>query len=124
MAVIAITGALILPVEGEPIEGGTILLEDGKIAALGQTVRVPRGAERDCAADTHSGASDTTSATMTPAIHLLQSCILSFLTFRRRQTPPTDAASVGPDRARERRESKSPSRKTEHILQSSRTSGR
>ena len=45
MATVAITGGRVLPVEGEPFEG-TVLLEDGKIAALGPTVRVPRGAER------------------------------------------------------------------------------
>jgi imidazolonepropionase-like amidohydrolase len=31
----AITGGRIVPIEGEPIDGGTILLEDGKIAAIG-----------------------------------------------------------------------------------------
>ena len=45
MATVAITGGRVLPVEGEPFEG-TVLLEDGKIAALGPTVHVPRGAER------------------------------------------------------------------------------
>lgn len=48
VAVTAITGGRLLPVEGEPIEGGTLLLRDGKIAAIGAdgAVRVPRGAER------------------------------------------------------------------------------
>ncbi len=45
MATVAITGGRVLPVEGEPFEG-TVLLEDGKIAALGPSVRVPRGVER------------------------------------------------------------------------------
>lgn len=35
MAVTAIVGGRIVPVEGEPIEGGTLLIEDGRIAALG-----------------------------------------------------------------------------------------
>jgi imidazolonepropionase-like amidohydrolase len=32
---IAITGGRVVPVEGEPIEGGTVLIVDGKIAAVG-----------------------------------------------------------------------------------------
>src|SRR5258708_39493393 len=31
----AIVGARVVPVEGEPIDGGTALLEEGKIAAVG-----------------------------------------------------------------------------------------
>src|SRR5258708_37644635 len=31
----AIVGARVVPVEGEPIDGGTVLLEEGKIAAVG-----------------------------------------------------------------------------------------
>ena len=31
---IAITGGYVVPVEGEPIDGGTVLLVDGKIAAV------------------------------------------------------------------------------------------
>lgn len=48
MSVIAMTGGRLLPIEGEPIEGGTLLLQDGKIVAMGPDgeVRVPRGAER------------------------------------------------------------------------------
>jgi len=45
MAVTAIVGGRIVPVEGEPIEGGTLLIEDGRIAALGgPEVAVPEGA--------------------------------------------------------------------------------
>src|SRR5258708_38569637 len=31
----AIVGARVVPVEGEPIDGGSVLLEEGKIAAVG-----------------------------------------------------------------------------------------
>src|SRR5215472_7200952 len=37
MAVTAIVGGRIVPIEGEPIEGGTLLVEDGRIAALGDS---------------------------------------------------------------------------------------
>ena len=30
----AIVGGRVVPVEGEPVEGGTVLLRDGKIAAV------------------------------------------------------------------------------------------
>jgi imidazolonepropionase-like amidohydrolase len=43
---IAITGGLVVPIEGEPIEGGTVLVADGKIAAVaGPGFAVPA----DCA---------------------------------------------------------------------------
>ena len=32
---IAITGGYVVPVEGEPIDGGTVLIIDGRIAAVG-----------------------------------------------------------------------------------------
>ena len=35
-----------LPVEGEPFDDGVVLLEDGKIAALGRDVRVPDASEQ------------------------------------------------------------------------------
>ena len=31
---IAITGGYVVPIEGDPIDGGTVLLADGKIAAV------------------------------------------------------------------------------------------
>ena len=40
---IAIRGARILTMEGAPIEDGTLLIRDGKIAAVGQNVRIPSG---------------------------------------------------------------------------------
>jgi imidazolonepropionase-like amidohydrolase len=41
----AIVGGRVVPVEGEPIEGGTVLLRDGKIAAIeGPGFAVPSGA--------------------------------------------------------------------------------
>ena len=42
----AITGARIITVSGTPIENGTIVIQDGKIAAIGANVSVPGGAER------------------------------------------------------------------------------
>jgi imidazolonepropionase-like amidohydrolase len=42
----AIAGGRVVPVEGEPIEGGTVLLRDGKIAAVeGPGFAVPSGVE-------------------------------------------------------------------------------
>ncbi|MGH3186702.1 MAG: amidohydrolase [Streptosporangiaceae bacterium] len=44
MADIAIVGGRVVPVEGEPIEGGTVLLSDGRIAAVeGPGFAVPSG---------------------------------------------------------------------------------
>ncbi len=41
---IAITGGTIYPVSGPKIENGTLLLRDGKVAAVGASVEVPSGA--------------------------------------------------------------------------------
>lgn len=41
---IAITGGLVYPVTSEPIPGGTVLIRDGKIEAVGADVTVPAGA--------------------------------------------------------------------------------
>lgn len=40
---IAITNAYVVPVTAEPIENGTVLIEDGLITAVGQDVAVPAG---------------------------------------------------------------------------------
>jgi imidazolonepropionase-like amidohydrolase len=42
---VAIVGGLVVPVTGDPIEGGTVLVRDGKIAAVGRGVDVPDGVE-------------------------------------------------------------------------------
>lgn len=42
---IAITGGLVYPVGAEPIPGGTVVIRDGKIEAVGAGVPVPAGAE-------------------------------------------------------------------------------
>lgn len=42
---IALTGGKILPVAGDPIEKGTVLVEDGKIKAVGANLEVPAGAQ-------------------------------------------------------------------------------
>jgi imidazolonepropionase-like amidohydrolase len=43
---IAITGGTVYPVNGPKIENGTVLIRDGKIAAVGANVAVPAGARR------------------------------------------------------------------------------
>ncbi|GLZ34378.1 amidohydrolase [Lentzea sp. NBRC 105346] len=42
---IAITGGYVVPVDGDPIDGGTVLIQDGKIVAVGpsSSVDVPEG---------------------------------------------------------------------------------
>ncbi|WP_394614070.1 amidohydrolase [Lentzea sp. JNUCC 0626] len=40
---LAITGGYVVPVDGAPIEGGTVLIQDGKIAAVGKDVDIPHG---------------------------------------------------------------------------------
>jgi imidazolonepropionase-like amidohydrolase len=46
MALTAITGGRIVPIEGKPIEGGVLLIEDGRITAVGgPDLAVPPGAE-------------------------------------------------------------------------------
>jgi imidazolonepropionase-like amidohydrolase len=42
---LAIVGGYVVPIDADPIEGGTVLVEDGRIAALGADVAVPEGAE-------------------------------------------------------------------------------
>lgn len=42
---IAITGGYVVPVDGEPVEGGTVLIQDGKIVAVGMDVDIPDGVE-------------------------------------------------------------------------------
>jgi imidazolonepropionase-like amidohydrolase len=43
-AVVAITGGYVVPVTSEPVEGGTVLMENGTITAVGADVVVPEGA--------------------------------------------------------------------------------
>ncbi|MFI6291831.1 amidohydrolase [Nonomuraea sp. NPDC050790] len=42
---LAITGGYVVPVTGAAIEGGTVLIQDGKITAVGADVAVPDGVE-------------------------------------------------------------------------------
>jgi imidazolonepropionase-like amidohydrolase len=42
---VAIVGARVVPIVGDPIEGGTVLVQDGRIAAVGESVAVPDGVE-------------------------------------------------------------------------------
>ncbi|MGW6496358.1 amidohydrolase [Nonomuraea angiospora] len=39
----AITSGYVVPIDGDPIDGGTVLVQDGKIAAVGRDVAVPEG---------------------------------------------------------------------------------
>jgi imidazolonepropionase-like amidohydrolase len=43
---IAITGGTVYPVSGPKIENGTVLIENGKVAAVGTNVTIPAGATR------------------------------------------------------------------------------
>lgn len=43
---IAITGGKVYPVSGPSIEGGTVIIVNGKIAAVGKNVAIPAGAQR------------------------------------------------------------------------------
>lgn len=43
---IAITGGTVYPVSGPPIQNGTVLIRDGRIAAVGASVTVPNDAQR------------------------------------------------------------------------------
>src|SRR5690348_17820373 len=43
---IAITGGTVYPVSGPKIEHGTVLIRDGKIAAVGATVTIPADATK------------------------------------------------------------------------------
>ncbi|GAA2404293.1 amidohydrolase [Nonomuraea africana] len=42
---IAITSGYVVPVEGDPIDGGTVLIQDGKIVAVGRDVDIPDGVQ-------------------------------------------------------------------------------
>ncbi|WP_298457492.1 amidohydrolase [uncultured Cellulomonas sp.] len=43
-SVVAVTGGYVVPVTSAPIDGGTVLIEDGRITAVGADVAVPDGA--------------------------------------------------------------------------------
>jgi imidazolonepropionase-like amidohydrolase len=55
---IAITGGKVYPVSGPPIENGTVIITNGKIAAVGANVPIPAGAQRI----------DATGKTVTPGL--------------------------------------------------------
>src|SRR6185312_11822297 len=42
---VAITGGRVVPVTADPVENGTVLIEDGKITAVGADLAVPDGAQ-------------------------------------------------------------------------------
>jgi imidazolonepropionase-like amidohydrolase len=44
MTTLAISGGTVVPIEGPPIPGGTVLIDDGRIVAIGTAVAVPEGA--------------------------------------------------------------------------------
>ena len=43
-AVVAIVGGRLVPITGDPVDGGTVLIRDGKITEIGARVAVPDGA--------------------------------------------------------------------------------
>src|SRR5579859_4963196 len=43
---IAITGGKVYPVSGPPIDGGTVVMVNGSIAAVGAGIPIPDGAQR------------------------------------------------------------------------------
>jgi imidazolonepropionase-like amidohydrolase len=43
---LAIVGGLVIPIEGAPFRDGVVLVEDGRIQALGRDLRVPDGVDR------------------------------------------------------------------------------
>ena len=43
---VAITGGRVFPVSGPPIEGGTVIVTNGRITAVGVNVTIPAGAQR------------------------------------------------------------------------------
>ena len=43
---VAITGGKVYPVSGAPIDHGTVLLRDGKVAGVGANIAIPPGAQR------------------------------------------------------------------------------
>ena len=43
---IAITGGTVFPVSGPKIDGGTVVITNGRITAVGKNVAIPAGAER------------------------------------------------------------------------------
>jgi imidazolonepropionase-like amidohydrolase len=43
-SVVAVTGGYVVPVSSDPIDGGTVLIRDGRIEAVGADVVVPEGA--------------------------------------------------------------------------------
>lgn len=43
---VAITGGKVYPVSGPPIEGGTVVIVNGKISAVGSGITIPEGAQR------------------------------------------------------------------------------
>jgi imidazolonepropionase-like amidohydrolase len=40
---VAIVGGRVVPITGEPVDGGTVLVEDGRVAAVGGDVAIPDG---------------------------------------------------------------------------------
>ena len=40
---VAIVGGRLVPINGEPVDDGAVLVEDGKIVGVGSTVSVPAG---------------------------------------------------------------------------------
>jgi imidazolonepropionase-like amidohydrolase len=46
LAVLALVGGTVYPVAGPPIDGATVLIEDGRVTAVGREITIPDDAER------------------------------------------------------------------------------
>ena len=75
---IAYTGALIYTINGEPIENGTLIIQNGKISAVGKNIKIPENAEINDVkgkiimpglVDTHSHLGNGSGGDMSEALH-------------------------------------------------------
>ena len=107
----AFTGAHIIPIDGPEIENGTLLIENGKIVAVGPAadVRIPRGAERHDAkgmvimpglVDTHSHVGDGSgadrSAPIQPDVRVMDSINPRDAGFQKAQAGGVTTANIMP----------------------------
>src|SRR5690606_25704580 len=105
----AFTNARIIPIVGQPIERGTIIFRDGKIVAVGSSVRVPAGAVvHDMAGktimpglvDTHShiggGSGADGSGPIQPDARILDSINVRSSSLQRAQTGGITTVNVMP----------------------------
>jgi imidazolonepropionase-like amidohydrolase len=105
----AFTNARILPIGGAPIEKGTLLVQDGKITAVGSNVAIPAAAERHDLSgktvmpglvDTHSHiggpAGGDSSAPIQPDVRVLDSINVRATGLRRAQAGGITTVNIMP----------------------------